>query len=161
MGDAIKQASHLDDYLAENGRTMGPVHVLPVSIKDHIPIAGTFSSQGCFHSILKDDEDCDMTSILRQQGAVFYCKTNQPQSLMHLESDSHWGRVLKPFNIHLCWRLNRRRSSLDSNERISSWCRYRYWRVYPRSISFQWDLWLQGNFMHITTKRVPQDTVCS
>ncbi|KAF4466159.1 general amidase [Fusarium albosuccineum] len=101
MDDAINQAQQLDGYMAKYGKPIGPLHGLPISIKDHIPIAGTFSSQGCLGSIVKNDQDCDMVAILRSQGAVFYCKTNQPQSLMHLESDSHWGRVLNPFNIHL------------------------------------------------------------
>lgn len=101
FNDAIDQAKQLDEYLAKNGKTIGPLHGVPISIKDHIPIAGTFSSQGCFGSIVKNDKDSHMIGILRSLGAVFYCKTNQPQALMHLESDSHWGRVLNPFNIHL------------------------------------------------------------
>ncbi|KAH6886890.1 acetamidase [Thelonectria olida] len=101
MDDALEQAKKLDIYLAEKGETVGPLHGVPISIKDHIPIAGTFSSLGCFSSIVKDDTDSQMVDILRNLGAVFYCKTNQPQTLMHLESDSLWGRVLNPFNIHL------------------------------------------------------------
>lgn len=101
MDEAVKQAKVLDDYLAETGETVGPLHGVPISIKDHIPIARTFSSQGCLSSVVFNDEDCQLVEILRNKGAVFYCKTNQPQALMHLESDSHWGRVLNPFNIHL------------------------------------------------------------
>ncbi|KAH8690709.1 putative amidase [Talaromyces proteolyticus] len=101
MEDALEQAKKLDAYLAENGKTVGPLHGIPISIKDHIPVAGTFSSLGCYSTIVKDETDSQMVEILRNAGAVFYCKTNQPQSLMHLESDSLWGRVLNPFNIHL------------------------------------------------------------
>jgi len=101
MDRAIEQAKGLDAYLAEHGKTMGPLHGVPVSIKEHMPIAGTQSSAGCLSSIVKDEEDSQMVAILRSMGAVFYCKTNQPQTLMHLESDSLWGRVLNPFNIHL------------------------------------------------------------
>ncbi|CEL06995.1 hypothetical protein ASPCAL10162 [Aspergillus calidoustus] len=99
--EALAQAKYLDDYVAEHGKPIGPLHGVPISIKDHIPIAGTFSSQGSLASIVKDEQDCQMVSILRKLGAVFYCKTNQPQALMHLESDSHWGRVLNPYNIRL------------------------------------------------------------
>jgi amidase len=99
--EALAQAKYLDDYMAEHGKPIGPLHGVPISIKDHIPIAGTFSSQGSLASIVKDEQDCQMVSILRKLGAVFYCKTNQPQALMHLESDSHWGRVLNPYNIRL------------------------------------------------------------
>jgi amidase len=98
---AIDQAKILDTYLDKHGKPIGPLHGLPISIKDHIQVAGTSSSQGCFASITDDDRDADIVAILRRQGAIVYCKTNQPQSLMHLESDSHWGRVLNPFNIHL------------------------------------------------------------
>ncbi|KIY03062.1 uncharacterized protein Z520_01528 [Fonsecaea multimorphosa CBS 102226] len=101
MDEALEQAKALDEYLEKNGKTVGPLHGVPVSIKDHMPIAGTYSSTGYFGSIVKNDQDSQLVAILRKLGAVFYCKTNQPQTLMHLESDSHWGRVLNPYNIHL------------------------------------------------------------
>ncbi|EXJ60028.1 hypothetical protein A1O7_04177 [Cladophialophora yegresii CBS 114405] len=101
MDEAIEQAKKLDEYLEKNGKTIGPLHGVPVSIKDHMPIAGTYSSYGYFGSIQHDEKDSQFIGILRSMGAVFYCKTNQPQSLMHLESDSHWGRVLNPYNIQL------------------------------------------------------------
>lgn len=98
---ALEQAKKLDAHLAEHGTTVGPLHGVPISIKDHMPIAGTSSSFGCLSTITHDTEDCHMVSILRRLGAVFYCKTNQPQTLMHLESDSLWGRVLNPHNTRL------------------------------------------------------------
>lgn len=98
---AIDQARKLDQHLAEHGTTVGPLHGVPVSIKDHMPIAGTFSSLACLDTVVYDSQDSHMISILRSMGAVFYCKTNQPQTIMHLESDSLWGRVLNPYNIHL------------------------------------------------------------
>ncbi|KAM5357926.1 hypothetical protein ACJZ2D_015766 [Fusarium nematophilum] len=101
MDEAVAQARQLDQYLAEHGKPIGPLHGLPISIKEHMPIAGTLSSQGCLNSLVLDDKDSDMVAILRKLGAVFYCKTNQPQTIMHLESDSFWGRTLNPFNIHL------------------------------------------------------------
>ncbi|KAH7029252.1 acetamidase [Microdochium trichocladiopsis] len=101
MDEAVAQAKQLDAYLAEHGKPIGPLHGVPVSIKDHIPIAGTASSMGCLSSIVLDKQDCQMVGILRRLGAVFYCKTNQPQTLMHLETDSLWGRTINPFNTHL------------------------------------------------------------
>ncbi|KAM0541738.1 hypothetical protein ACHAO7_010338 [Fusarium culmorum] len=101
MKEAIDQAMKLDEYLEKNGKPIGLLHGLPISVKDHIQVAKTLSSQGCMISISEDEKDADVVAILRNQGAIFYCKTNQPQSLMHLESDSHWGRVLNPFNIQL------------------------------------------------------------
>jgi amidase len=101
MDEAVKQAKELDDYLEKNGKTVGPLHGVPISIKEHMHIAGTYSSQGSLASTVFDEEDSHMVAMLRKMGAVFYCKTNQPQAIMHLETISHYGRTLNPFNIHL------------------------------------------------------------
>jgi amidase len=101
MDDAIKRAQELDDYLEKTGKTVGPFHGVPISIKEHMPIAGTYSSYGSIASTQFDEKDCFMVSMLRSMGAVFYCKTNQPQAIMHLESTSHYGRTLNPFNTNL------------------------------------------------------------
>jgi amidase len=101
MDEAVEQAQKLDAHLAAHGKTVGPLHGVPISIKDHMGIAGTFASAACLSSIRQTKEDVHLIRILRELGAVFYCKTNQPQSLMHLESDSLWGRVLNPYNINL------------------------------------------------------------
>lgn len=99
--DALDQAAKLDEHLANTGKTVGPLHGVPVSIKEHMPIAGQNSSYGEMSTTYSDDKDCLIVSILRKAGAVFYCKTNQPQAIMHMESSSHFGRTLNPYNIHL------------------------------------------------------------
>jgi amidase len=101
MGDAITRAKELDEYLEKHGTPVGPLHGVPISIKEHMPVAGTYSSQGSFASTVFNEKDCLLVSMLRDMGAVFYCKTNQPQTIMHLETTSHYGRTLNPFNIHL------------------------------------------------------------
>lgn len=101
MPEALAQARYLDEYLEKNGKPVGPLHGVPISIKEHMPIAGTYSSTGSFASTVMNEKDCTMVAILRKAGAVFYCKTNQPQAIMHLESTSHYGRTLNPFNIKL------------------------------------------------------------
>jgi amidase len=101
MEEAVTRAKYLDDYLEKHGKAIGPLHGVPISIKEHMPIAGTYSSQGSLASTVLDEEDSHMVAILRSMGAVFYCKTNQPQAIMHLETTSHYGRTLNPFNVHL------------------------------------------------------------
>lgn len=101
MDEALRRARELDEYLEKHGKPIGPLHGVPVSIKEHIPVAGTFSSQGSLASTVYNEEDSQMVKILREAGAVFYCKTNQPQAIMHLESTSHYGRTLNPFNLRL------------------------------------------------------------
>lgn len=98
---AFEQARALDEHFARTGKTVGPLHGVPVSIKQHISIAGLPSDVGFVSTTVQDENDSLMVSILRKLGAVFYVKTNQPQSIMHLETDSHFGRVLNPYNINL------------------------------------------------------------
>lgn len=101
MDEALQRAKELDDHLAATGKTVGPLHGVPVSIKIHIPIAGHWTSLGYVDYTTKSEKDCQMITILRNAGAVFYCKTNQPQMIMHLESTSIYGRVLNPHNTNL------------------------------------------------------------
>lgn len=101
MDEALARAKELDDHLASTGETVGPLHGVPVSIKSHIPVAGHWSDYGFLDTRVKNTSDCQMVSILRSAGAVFYCKTNQPQAIMHLESTSFMGRTLNPHNINL------------------------------------------------------------
>ncbi|KAH0601813.1 hypothetical protein MHUMG1_00692 [Metarhizium humberi] len=101
MDEAIARAQELDYHLATTGKTVGPLHGVPISIKSHIPISGHWRDMGYLDTLTKDTKDSQMVGILRNAGAVFYCKTNQPQSLMHLESTSFYGRTLNPHNIKL------------------------------------------------------------
>lgn len=101
MDEAIERAKYLDDYLEKNGKTIGPLHGVPVSVKEHMMLAGHYSSFGYFSTRTFNDNDSLMIKILRDAGAVFYVKTNQPQGIMHLESDGFMGRVNNPHNIHL------------------------------------------------------------
>lgn len=101
LDEAIAEAHKLDDHLARTGQPLGPLHGVPISIKEHMHIAGHWSADGYLASRTIDEEDCNAVAILRQQGAVFYCKTNQPQGIMHLETVSPYGRTLNPYNIHL------------------------------------------------------------
>ena len=43
-----------------------------------------------------------LCQILRDQGAVFYCRTTMPQSVMHLDTRSSvYGQTLNPLNLAL------------------------------------------------------------
>lgn len=90
LAEAFKRAEELDIYMKATGKTVGPLHGLPVSIKDHIKVKGKDTSSGyvawCYKKIA--DEDAVVVSILRQAGAIVYVKTNNPQTLMVRESSN-------------------------------------------------------------------------
>ncbi|KAL1404964.1 hypothetical protein Q8F55_008576 [Vanrija albida] len=100
--EALERAAFLDAELAA-GRNHGAFHGVPVSIKDHIDVKGHDSPSGFLSFVGKmvAEEDAHLVRILRDAGAVFYCKTTNPQSLMHLETDSYLGETSCPFNTDL------------------------------------------------------------
>lgn len=81
--EAIEAAKGLDEFLEREGRVKGPLHGLPVSVKDGFDVEGYDSTLGWVSMIGRPAErDCNLVAILRGLGAVVYCKTNVPQSLM-------------------------------------------------------------------------------
>ncbi|KAJ7903241.1 amidase signature domain-containing protein [Mycena leptocephala] len=101
--EALVRAKDLDDYYERTGELVGPLHGLPISIKDHMDVLGHksgcgFSADTIFTPASKHGS---MAQLLYDAGAVFYCKTNLPQSIMHLETYSFWGQVVNPYNTKL------------------------------------------------------------
>ncbi|KAJ7232166.1 amidase signature domain-containing protein [Mycena haematopus] len=103
LEDALIRAKELDDFHAKTGRLVGPLHGLPISIKDHIILAGRKSSAGFSVDMLQPPATKNgfLPQILYDAGAVFYVKTNLPQLIMHLETYSFWGQTLNPCNTKL------------------------------------------------------------
>lgn len=87
LEEALTRAKELDEYLEKTGKVVGPLHGLPISVKAHMPTAGHYADSGYMSTIEWSTEDSQMIAILRKLGAVFYVKTNQPQGIMHLESE--------------------------------------------------------------------------
>lgn len=46
LRDAFERAKELDQYFKETGQVVGPLHGVPVSIKDHIKVKGLDTSTG-------------------------------------------------------------------------------------------------------------------
>jgi amidase len=101
MDEGIERAKALDEHLEKTGKTVGPLHGVPISVKEHMPVAGHYSAWGWLDTRTLSEKDCHMVGIFRNAGAVFYCKTTQPQAIMLLEGVSQYGRVLNPYNINL------------------------------------------------------------
>ncbi|GJE89672.1 amidase [Phanerochaete sordida] len=102
--EALARAAELDRHLAETGETVGPLHGLPVSIKDHILVKGHDTASGytswAYNTVA--DRDAVAVDILRKAGAVLYVKTANPQTLLSIETNNNiYGRTLNPFNRKL------------------------------------------------------------
>jgi Asp-tRNA(Asn)/Glu-tRNA(Gln) amidotransferase A subunit family amidase len=87
---ALKRAAELDEYLEANKKPIGPLHGVPISVKEHIGIQGLDLNAGFISWVGRvAEEDAHILQILWDAGAVFYVRTTQPQTLMHLETSSN------------------------------------------------------------------------
>ena len=79
---------------------LGPLHGLPVTIKDNIDVRGTDSTLGLRSRLNRPAEkDALLVSELRAAGAIILGKTNVPQLLLVQESDNAvFGTTRNPFH---------------------------------------------------------------
>ncbi|KAH8669105.1 amidase [Xylariales sp. PMI_506] len=100
---AAERARFLDRYLKEHGTTLGPLHGLPVSVKDTFNVKGVDSSTGLAALCFKPaDQNAPLVDLLLSLGAVIVAKTNVPQTLSSLDSINNvFGRTMNPVN-RLC-----------------------------------------------------------
>ncbi|KAL2014079.1 hypothetical protein VTN00DRAFT_1604 [Thermoascus crustaceus] len=97
---ALAQAKELDEYFEKHKKPVGPLHGLPISLKDQLRVKGYETSMGYISWLGKyDTEESVMTTLLRKAGAVFYVKTSVPQTLMVCETVNNIiGRTVNPRN---------------------------------------------------------------
>ncbi|OAR01444.1 hypothetical protein LLEC1_06531 [Akanthomyces lecanii] len=99
---ALQRAKELDARRA-NGEPLGPFHGLPISLKDNLQVAGVPATVGLVHFF--DDvseKNSAVVDIILASGAVIYCKTNVPQTMMTVDSHNNiFGRTLNPLNTSL------------------------------------------------------------
>ncbi|KAJ9656778.1 hypothetical protein H2201_008430 [Coniosporium apollinis] len=98
--EALARAEELDSHLSTHKKPLGPLHGLPISLKDTFRIPGHDSSIGIASLAFNPSTaPSTLVSLLLSLGAVLYCKTNVPQTLMALDSHNNvFGRTLNPLN---------------------------------------------------------------
>ncbi|EGE85958.1 fatty-acid amide hydrolase [Blastomyces dermatitidis ATCC 18188] len=100
---ALARASELDAHFKRTGKTMGPLHGLPISVKDTYDIKGIDSTTGLAALAFKPaTENAPLVDLLLDLGAIIIAKTNIPQTLGALDSVNNlFGRTLNPLNRKL------------------------------------------------------------
>ncbi|GAB1216663.1 hypothetical protein ATERTT37_005881 [Aspergillus terreus] len=101
---ALERARYLDDYLKREKKVVGPLHGLPISVKDSFCLEGIQTTIG-YVSFLKNPpatSNSALVNMLLDMGAVLYVKTNIPQTMMTADSENNiFGRTLNPHNTAL------------------------------------------------------------
>lgn len=89
---AVASAKKLDEYYAKTKKTIGPLHGVPISLKDQFHLKNVETTMGyvgwidTFQGVADDPRkgqyESEMVRELRALGAVLYCKTSVPHTLM-------------------------------------------------------------------------------
>ena len=98
--DARQRALEADAALAKN-KSWGPLHGVPVTIKDVFETAGlrTTSSFKPLENYIPE-QDATVVARLRQAGAIILGKTNMPMLALDIQCDSPiFGRANNPWDI--------------------------------------------------------------
>ncbi|KAG7755505.1 hypothetical protein KL911_001562 [Ogataea haglerorum] len=110
---ALQRARELDAYFQRTGKIVGPLHGIPISLKDQFNLKGITTSLGyvaphiskeleCIVSQKKPDEESLLARILYDAGAVFYVKTTVPMAMFGSETSSNLGITKNPFDRRKC-----------------------------------------------------------
>lgn len=83
----FKRAKELDEYQEKTGKTIGPFHGVPISVKENGGFEGRVTTAGYVGCLDDVTEKFSLSyQIVYDLGAVFYIRTTEPQTLMHLDS---------------------------------------------------------------------------
>jgi Asp-tRNA(Asn)/Glu-tRNA(Gln) amidotransferase A subunit family amidase len=94
---AIERAKYLDSL----PESRGPLHGLPLSVKEHLWIKGRPCNAGFAAWIARDppNENNGVLDIFLSLGAIPFCRTTEPQTLMHLACNNNiTGKTCCPYN---------------------------------------------------------------
>ncbi|KAL9004650.1 MAG: hypothetical protein Q9188_002541 [Gyalolechia gomerana] len=109
---AIEDARRLDEHRAKYKKPVGPLHGLPVSLKDQFHVKGVETTMGYIGWIgtfegkkgtgREKGFESELVKELRDLGAVPYCKTSVPHTLMSGETINNIiGYTSNPKNRNL------------------------------------------------------------
>ncbi len=98
--EALREADAADQAQAR-GEKLGPLHGVPVTIKERFDVAGTLTTVGLTgRTGNRAPQDAVSVALLRKAGAIVLGKTNVPQLGMLVETDNPvYGRTNNPWNL--------------------------------------------------------------
>jgi amidase len=93
-------ADKADQHLAATGKPLGPLHGLPMTVKDALEVKGMRTT--CGSPSLTDhvpDRDADVIALLRNAGAIIIGHTNVPTMCQDIQtSNPVFGKTVNPFD---------------------------------------------------------------
>lgn len=98
--EALSEAEALDQERAA-GRLRGPLHGLPITVKENLATAGLPVTMGIKARLdAPAPEDAVVVKVARAAGAIVLGKTNIPLALLAMESENEiWGMTRNPWDL--------------------------------------------------------------
>lgn len=98
--DILKEASEKDEEI-KAGKKPGLLHGLPLTIKDSFLVKGLLNSNGNpFLRNFRSDEDAELVTRLKAEGAIIIGKTNVPLYCIDWQSTNFWnGQTNNPYDL--------------------------------------------------------------
>ncbi|KAK0658824.1 Acetamidase [Lasiodiplodia hormozganensis] len=101
---ALERAKMLDEYYEREKKPLGPLHGIPISLKDSYVVKNVHHTLGYISFLDRPpaENNSPIVQILLDLGAVLYVKTNIPQTFMTADSENNvFGRTLNPRRLTL------------------------------------------------------------
>jgi amidase len=98
--EAARAQGRAADAALARGEVWGPLHGVPVTVKDSLDTAGIISTGGTYgRRAYVPDQDATTVARLRAAGAILLAKTNTPELTLSIETDNLiYGRTNNPYD---------------------------------------------------------------
>lgn len=99
MEKEAKETAIRFDKMLSRGESLGPLHGVPVSIKENVDVAGMATSVGvaAFKNNISPEDSAEVSS-LRQAGAIPFARTNCPDFVVRWHTHSSaYGQTFSPW----------------------------------------------------------------
>lgn len=99
--DRARDEAKAADEAHAGGESLGPLHGVPMTIKDSLDTEGVISTGGTLgRADFVPDDDATVVKRLREAGAILIGKTNTPELTLHGETDNLvYGRTNNPYDL--------------------------------------------------------------
>ncbi len=101
LADEARAAAQAADETVAAGGELGPLHGVPISVKDNIAVAGTPTTNGVPAFAEENaEEDALIVTRLKEAGAIVLTRTNLPDLGLRVHTDSYlYGVTRNPWAV--------------------------------------------------------------
>ena len=99
--EAARQQARAADAAISRGASVGPLHGVPITLKDSLDTAGMVSTWGTMgRADFTPEHDATVVARLRAAGAIVLGKTNTPEfTLAGITNNEVYGRTNNPYDV--------------------------------------------------------------